>query len=154
MKYIQSDKNKDVCIFCQALSQADGPENLVVYRGEHAFIILNRFPYTSGHIMVVPYQHRPSLEDLDSDTRGEMMELASRSLLALREVYRPQGFNVGVNIGEAAGAGVTDHVHMHVVPRWGGDTNFMSSVGGARVLPESLEETHERIRLAWEGLVR
>lgn len=154
MKYIQSDKNKDVCIFCQALSQADGPENLVVYRGEHAFIILNRFPYTSGHIMVVPYQHRPSLEDLDSDTRGEMMELASRSLLALREVYRPQGFNVGVNIGEAAGAGVTDHVHMHVVPRWGGDTNFMSSVGGARVLPESLEETHERIRLAWDGLVR
>jgi ATP adenylyltransferase len=149
MEYIQSEKHKGVCVFCQELGRPDGPENLIVYRGLWAFVILNRFPYTTGHLMIVPYEHQDSLEPLDAETRAEMMELTTQSMAVLRVVYRPQGFNIGVNIGAAAGAGVLDHVHLHVVPRWGGDTNFMASLGGARVLPEMLEDTYTRIHEAW-----
>ena len=140
------------CIFCKALQQEDSPANLIVTRGKTAFVILNRYPYTSGHIMVVPNAHQPSLELLDAETRGEMMELVSHSLQVMRAVYKPEGFNVGVNIGAAAGAGVTDHVHIHVVPRWAGDTNFMSTLAGARVLPEALEDSYRRLREAWEAV--
>ena len=150
MVYIQRSKDEDVCVFCSAAAQADGPNNLIVARRGRAFVILNRYPYTSGHLMSVPYEHQPSLELLDAETRAEMIELASEALQILRSVYHPEGFNVGVNIGEAAGAGITDHVHMHIVPRWGGDTNFMSSVGDTRVLPESLEETQRRVKEEWE----
>ena len=149
MEYIQSEKNNDVCVFCGEMSRPDGPENLIVYRGPRAFVILNRYPYTSGHLMIVPYDHQPSLEQLDAETRAEIMELTAQSMIVLRAVYRPQGFNIGLNIGEAAGAGVLDHVHLHVVPRWGGDTNFMSSLAGIRVLPEALEDTYARIQDAW-----
>lgn len=151
MEYIQGTKQVDGCVFCSAAAaQADGPDNLVVARGRRAFVILNRYPYTSGHLMAVPYEHQPSLELLDAETRAEIMELASQALQVLGSVYHPQGFNIGVNIGEVAGAGITEHVHMHIVPRWGGDTNFMSSVGDTRVLPESLEETQRRVKEAWE----
>jgi len=148
MKYIQSQKSS-TCIFCSALKEQDGVENLVVYRGKHTFLILNRYPYTSGHLMVVPYDHQSCLENLDQETRAELMELASQALVILKKVYHPEGYNLGMNIGEVAGAGVADHVHLHLVPRWGGDTNFMSAVGGTRVLPESLEETYRRVREAW-----
>jgi ATP adenylyltransferase len=151
MTYIQEHKHEAGCVFCAAAAQIESPDNLVVARGQRAFIILNRYPYTSGHLMAVPYQHQPSLELLDPETRSELMELTSQALDVLRSVYRPQGFNIGVNIGEAAGAGITEHVHMHVVPRWGGDTNFMSTLSETRVLPESLEDTYQRVREAWIG---
>lgn len=151
MKYIQSQKSED-CIFCTAIQEEDGTENLVVYRSYHTFLILNRYPYTSGHLMVVPYEHVPALESLSPEARAEMMELTARALKVLREVYQPEGFNIGMNIGEVAGAGIADHVHMHLVPRWGGDTNFMSSVASTRVLPESLEETYRRVKEAWEKI--
>jgi ATP adenylyltransferase len=151
MEYILSEKNKQECIFCQELSLPDGPQNLIVHRGRRTFVILNRYPYTSGHVMIVPMDHQPSLEYLDAETRSEIMELTTKALVVLRNEYRPHGFNVGINIGEAAGAGILDHVHMHVVPRWSGDTNFMASLAGARVLPESLEDTYARILKAWKG---
>jgi ATP adenylyltransferase len=146
MEYIQSNSKEDGCIFCNAQAQADSAENLIAFRGEHAYVILNRYPYTSGHLMVVPFAHKPDLEQLDPLTRAEMMELAARCMTILRKIYGPQAFNMGANIGEAAGAGVKSHVHMHIVPRWAGDTNFMSAVGETRVLPELLEQTWQRVK--------
>ncbi len=151
MAYIEKHKAEEECVFCDALKMPDGPENLVVYRGQHAFVILNRFPYTSGHIMIVPYQHASYLEELPPDVRAEIIELATEGLRILRQVYNPEGFNIGINIGEAAGAGITEHVHLHVVPRWTGDTNFMSTLGSTRVLPERLEDTYQRVREAWSS---
>jgi ATP adenylyltransferase len=148
MAYIQSEKENE-CVFCTELKRPDGYENLIIYRGPQAFVILNRYPYTSGHLMVVPYEHLPSLDLLDAKTRANMMELTNKAIQVLRKIYTPQGFNIGINIGEAAGAGITEHVHMHIVPRWGGDTNFMSSLANTRVLPESLEETYSRVRQEW-----
>ena len=148
MKYF-SEKNKG-CIFCRVQKQPAGVENLVLFRHQRAFVILNRFPYTSGHMMVVANSHRPSLEDLDRETRAEMMELSNTCMSTLRKVYSPQGFNVGSNIGESAGAGIKEHIHIHIVPRWVGDTNFISTLGEIRVLPESLEETYRRLAEAWE----
>lgn len=133
-------------MFCNAHAKKDSEKNLIAFRGERAFIILNLYPYTSGHLMVVPFKHAATLEDLDSATRAEMMELTSQSMTILRKVYNPQAFNMGANIGEAAGAGVPGHVHIHIVPRWGGDTNFMSTLGETRILPESLEDTYKRVR--------
>lgn len=146
MKYIESHEEQEGCIFCNALAQPDNEENLIIKRGTLAFVILNLYPYTSGHIMVAPMVHQPSLEFLDPGARAEMMELVSESILVLKEVYRPQAFNVGANIGEAAGAGEPGHVHLHIVPRWNGDTNFMSTLGETRVLPEALENTYKRIK--------
>jgi len=151
MEYILTPKSEDGCIFCEALKQPDGPENLIVRRGPKSFVMLNRFPYTSGHLMIVPYEHQPSLELLEADSRADIMDLASRAIQVLQLIYTPQGFNLGMNIGSAAGAGISEHVHLHVVPRWVGDTNFMSSVSQTRVLPELLEETYRRVREAWEA---
>jgi ATP adenylyltransferase len=151
MKYITKATKEDGCIFCNALDKTDNPDNLIVMRGERAFVILNKFPYTSGHVMVAPFAHKATLEELDPNIRAEMMELATRCMSVLRTVYNPQAFNLGANIGEAAGAGVPGHVHLHIVPRWNGDTNFMSAVGGVRVLPEDLEDTYRRIKAAFAG---
>jgi ATP adenylyltransferase len=153
MKYISKAEPEEGCVFCNALAKPDNAENLIVVRGAGAFLILNKFPYTSGHVMIVPFQHADSLELLDAPIRSEMMELVSRTLVVLRQVYSAQGFNVGVNIGAAAGAGVPGHVHIHIVPRWGGDTNFMSTIGGVRVLPEELEQTYQRIKDGWEKVL-
>jgi ATP adenylyltransferase len=150
MKYVQNEPKESGCVFCNALAQADGVENLIVARGKHSFVILNKFPYTSGHLMVTPLEHKASLEELEPAARAEIMELVSQSVVILRSVYHPEGFNVGINIGKSAGAGIPGHMHMHVVPRWGGDTNFMSTVGQTRVLPETPDETYGRIRQAWE----
>jgi len=149
MEYIEKHEPTAECFFCRELAHEDSPENLIVYRGQSAFAILNRFPYTSGHLMVAPYAHRDTLEALDPETRFEIMELANRAIVVLRAVYHPEAFNLGANIGTAAGAGVAHHVHVHVVPRWAGDTNFMTTVGGARVLPEELPTTYWRVRQAW-----
>ena len=146
MKYIENHAKETGCVFCNALQREDGAENLIVLRGQRAFVILNKFPYTSGHLMVAPLAHCATLEGLDPETRAEMMELVSHCIVILRQLYTPQGFNLGANIGEAAGAGVPGHIHLHIVPRWNGDTNFMSAIGEVRVLPESPEQTHARIR--------
>ena len=151
MEYITSPKSDEGCIFCIALKQVDGPDNLVVFRGPKAFVLLNRFPYTSGHLMIVPYEHKPSLELLEAGSRTDIMDLSARAIQVLQEIYSPQGFNLGMNIGSAAGAGISEHVHLHVVPRWVGDTNFMSSVSQTRVLPELLEETYRRVKEVWEA---
>ena len=146
MEYIENSNKEDGCVFCIAQSQADSAENLIAFRGKLAYVIVNRYPYTSGHLMVIPFEHKSTLEELDSQTRAEMMELATRCTQVLKKAYRTQGFNIGVNMGEAAGAGVLGHVHIHIVPRWKGDTNFMSAVGQTRVLPEALEDTYQRIK--------
>ncbi len=151
MEYILSPKTGEGCIFCEGLKQVDGPENLLVYRGPKAFVMLNRFPYTSGHLMIVPYEHKPSLELLEASSRANIMDLSAQAIEVLNTLYSPQGYNLGMNIGNAAGAGISEHVHLHVVPRWVGDTNFMSAVSQTRVLPELLEETYHRVREAWEA---
>jgi len=150
MKYVTSEKTRDGCILCNVLEMEDGPENLIVHRGLKAFVIVNRFPYTSGHIMVVPYMHKSTLDKLDSATRAELMELTSIGTAILQELYHPQGFNIGINLGEAGGAGIEQHIHIHLVPRWFGDTNFMTAVGETRVVPEALAETWRRVKEAWE----
>lgn len=148
--YIQRDKaSQKGCVFCVALEEPDGPENLIVYRGPRAFVILNRYPYTSGHLMALPLAHVARLDQLDAATRAELIELQTRAVAVLEAVYAPQGFNLGANLGSAAGAGIGEHLHFHVVPRWAGDTNFTATVGQTRVLPETLEETWERVRAAW-----
>lgn len=149
MPYIQGHRVEG-CVFCTAPTLDDGPQNLIVYRGKRAFVIVNRYPYTTGHLMAVPYDHVPTLELLEPETRAEMMELVVRCINVLRRVYYPQGFNIGINIGEPAGAGIAEHIHMHVVPRWTGDTNFMSALGQTRVLPELLEDTYKRVRSVFE----
>lgn len=149
MKYVTSEKTRDGCILCSVLKMEDGPENLIVHRGKHAFVIVNRYPYTSGHLMVVPYVHKSTLDELDEAVRAELMELTSRGTRILQELYHPQGFNVGINLGEAGGAGIEQHIHIHMVPRWFGDTNFMTAVGETRVVPEALEETWRRVTEAW-----
>ncbi len=151
MTYIEGSKKEDGCVFCNAQAKPDDAENLIAFRAKFSYVILNRFPYTSGHLMVIPFKHVATIEELDSVTRAEMMELTSRCTTELRNIYKPQGFNVGINMGEAAGAGVLGHVHIHIVPRWAGDTNFMSAIGETRVLPESLEQTYERVKKAFES---
>jgi ATP adenylyltransferase len=146
MKYIEKGEKEDGCVFCNAQAKEDSAVNLIAFRGQLAFVILNLYPYTSGHVMVIPFEHVATFEELTSATRGEMMELTSQCMTILRKTYNPQGFNVGANIGKAAGAGVPGHVHIHIVPRWGGDTNFMSTLGETRILPESIEDTYKRVR--------
>ena len=146
MTYIENHDKEKGCVFCNAQAREDSAVNLIAYRGGRAYVILNRYPYTGGHLMVVPFDHKADFEELDPQTRAEMIELTTRCMTVLKKLYRPQGFNVGANIGEAAGAGVREHVHIHIVPRWTGDTNFMSSLGETRVLPEALEVTYQRVQ--------
>ncbi|HEY70865.1 MAG TPA: HIT domain-containing protein [Anaerolineae bacterium] len=149
MEYVEKHGEQEGCFFCENLALPDGPENLILHRGEHAFVILNRYPYTNGHMMVVPYAHQPSLEMLDGPVLAELMQLLVEALSVLRQAYGAASFNVGANIGKAAGAGVVDHVHLHVLPRWPGDTNFMATTAEVRVIPEDLKDTFERLRALW-----
>jgi ATP adenylyltransferase len=139
-------------VFCEAQSPADDQASLIVFRGALCYVILNLFPYNNGHLMIVPNRHIASLATATSEELCELMELTRRSELALGEVFSPDGLNMGINLGRPAGAGVLDHVHMHVVPRWTGDTNFMSIVGETRVLPEELPETARKLRPIFEKL--
>jgi ATP adenylyltransferase len=139
------------CIFCDALKRID-TEPLVVYRGSVSFVIVNKFPYNNGHLMVVPNRHVPRLSDLAPAELVEFIQITQLAERVLTGVYDPHGLNMGLNLGKAAGAGVLDHLHMHIVPRWSGDTNFMSVVGETRVLPEELPQTAERLRAAFKAL--
>jgi ATP adenylyltransferase len=133
------------CVFCIGEDPSRDAGRLVVYRGTYNFVILNLFPYTSGHFMVAPYAHTSDLNDASSDQLSEMMDLAQRGIRALKALYRPEGFNLGMNLGHCAGAGIREHFHLHVVPRWIGDANFMSVIGETRVLPEELAVTYRRL---------
>jgi ATP adenylyltransferase len=146
------DASKDIeeeCIFCAKPAEGDDEASLIVHRGERCFVILNKFPYTNGHLMVAPYEHLGALPDLDPETVAEMMALAQRAMVRLEQAYSPHGYNVGFNQGRVAGAGVEHHIHMHVVPRWGGDTNFMPVLADTRVMPQTLEQTYDALRGAF-----
>ena len=145
-KYISTVGEAQECVFCAAARFTRDNESLVVHRAKHNFIILNRFPYTSGHVMVVPYQHVATLEDVPDAALSELMLLARDTELVLRETYRPEGLNLGMNLGRCAGAGIAGHLHLHVLPRWTGDSNFMTVVGETRVVPEDLSVTWEKLR--------
>jgi ATP adenylyltransferase len=150
-RYI-ADSGKDIgCIFCDAVAANDDEKTQIVFRGATCFVILNRYPYTSGHVMVVPYAHVADLAAADPETLAEMMRIAQRVQMALKQTYHPDGFNLGMNLGRAAGAGVTGHLHLHVLPRWSGDANFMTVVGETRVEPEDLTTTYEKLRKALNG---
>jgi ATP adenylyltransferase len=149
LSYVTGSARSTGCVFCDAHSGHDAA--LVVYRGTTSFVILNKFPYNNGHLMVVPNRHIASLSEATADELCEMMLLAGRAERAIREAYSPHGLNMGINLGKPAGAGITDHLHMHVVPRWNGDTNFMTVVGETRVLPEELTVTAARLRPIFAG---
>ncbi len=136
----------DACVFCTVAARSDDEQTFIVHRARLNFVVLNIYPYTSGHLMIVPFEHTADFAALAEETSAEMMGLARRATGVLQEVYRPHGFNLGVNLGRAAGAGVTDHLHMHVLPRWSGDANFMTTVGETRVLPEDLRTTYDKLR--------
>lgn len=148
-QYVTKTGSGTGCIFCDLPKEQRDEEHYIVHRGAKCFVMLNRYPYTNGHIMVAPYAHVARLEDADEDAAVEMMLLARRGEKLLRGLYRPHGLNLGMNIGESAGAGVVGHIHLHVLPRWTGDTNFMTTVGETRVLPEALEITYQRLKAAF-----
>ena len=149
MEYIRRRRSSKGCIFCDVVKRKDEKESLIVKHGKQAYVIMNRFPYTSGHIMVVPYRHVDTFDKLEAETCAEAMELLREGIQAINQVYSPDGYNMGANLGAVAGAGIADHIHFHLVPRWEGDTNFMSSIGATRVLPEDLCETWQRLKDAW-----
>jgi ATP adenylyltransferase len=148
LEYIQSADEQEGCVFCRAL-EAREEEGLVVHRGEAAFVLLNRYPYASGHFMVAPYRHEGEFGELTAEEALEIHRLAASGLGALAEAMRPQGFNIGWNLGRIAGAGVVDHVHLHVVPRWAGDTNFMPVLADVKIMPETLVDTRRKLEAAW-----
>lgn len=148
-QYISHADDNAECVFCVAARPADDRARLVVHRGAHCYVLLNRYPYTSGHIMVAPYAHLASLAELPEATAGELMTLARRAEMALRAAYSPEGLNLGINLGKCAGAGVAGHLHLHALPRWTGDANFMTTVGETRVLPEDLDVTWEKLSRAF-----
>jgi ATP adenylyltransferase len=141
-----ASKDDRECIFCVPDDAEDDEKSLIVHRGERCFVILNLFPYTSGHLMVAPYDHLARIQELAPETVDELMALSQRAMEAIEEAYEPEGFNVGFNQGRVAGAGVEGHIHMHVVPRWGGDTNFMPVLADTRVIPQSLPDTYAALR--------
>ena len=148
LEYIESADEKEGCLFCYAAA-GDDEAALVVHRGEHAFVLLNKFPYASGHLMVAPFRHLAELSDLSDEEVLEINRLAGQGMGALAETYSPQGYNLGWNLGRIAGAGVVDHVHLHLVPRWAGDTNFMPVLADVKVLPEHLQDTRRKLAEAW-----
>jgi len=148
-QYVVKPEASDECVLCAAARPGDDARTFVVHRGERNYVILNRYPYTSGHMMVVPYDHVASLEDLAAETLAEMMLLARDAERHLRAAYRPDGLNIGMNLGRSAGAGIAAHVHLHVLPRWIGDTNFMTVTGETRVVPEDLETSWRKLREVW-----
>jgi ATP adenylyltransferase len=147
---MKEKRDPQCCIFCLAAAGTADEENLVVYRGQTTFAILNRYPYTSGHLMIAPYEHVPRLSQAGEDSVEEMMRVARRVERILETVYHADGLNIGMNLGEAAGAGIEEHIHLHILPRWNGDANFMTTVGATRVLPEALEETYAKLKHAFD----
>jgi ATP adenylyltransferase len=150
-RYITEAPRAQSCIFCERPAANNDEESLIVHRGGRNYIILNRYPYTSGHLMVVPYEHVARIQDAAPETLTEMMLLTSRAAAAIEGVYRPEGMNAGMNLGQCAGAGVAGHIHMHLLPRWTGDSSFMTTVGETRVLPEDLADTYRKLATAFRG---
>ncbi len=150
-EYIHAANRSELgpCIFCRAIERPDD-ENFVLFRGEHNFAMLNLYPYSTGHLMVAPYAHVSRLNESPDEVTAEMMCLARRAELVLEEVYKPHGLNMGLNLGEAAGAGIAGHIHLHVLPRWIGDANFMSVIGNTRIMPEAIETTYKKVRDAFQ----
>jgi ATP adenylyltransferase len=152
MAYIQDDRERPAgCIFCVKAAENRDDENLVILRSQTCYALLNLFPYNNGHLMIAPYQHVPSIADLDPETLTDLMVTAQRCLAALQGAMSPQGYNMGINQGAAAGAGIADHVHFHVVPRWIGDTNFMPVLADVKVMPEYLQTTLRQLREQLDG---
>jgi len=142
-----ADSGSAGCVFCSLRDDPDRDEaNFVIYRADHSFVVLNIYPYISGHLLVVPYEHVGELDAATKQTTDELMDLTKRCQTALREAYQPDGFNIGMNLGKSAGAGIVDHIHLHILPRWVGDTNFMSTIGNTRVIPEDLAATYQKVR--------
>jgi len=150
MEYIRAPKPSDECIFCDKPAADDDIENLIVHRGVHSFVLINLYPYNNGHIMVAPYAHISEFDDLSPEVQQELLALSSRSMRIMREQMNAAGFNFGANLGEAAGAGIKEHVHLHVVPRWVGDTNFMPVLGGTKVQVETLRKTRDLLAKAFD----
>ena len=148
-EYLVAEKS-ETCIFCEAAASGEGEESLVVFRGRHVFVLLNRYPYTNGHLMVAPYGHEARLSDSNEETLKELVTVIARGEKILGETYRTDGLNIGVNLGSAAGAGISGHYHVHLVPRWNGDTNFMTVAGNVRVVPEELPATRRRLAPLFE----
>lgn len=150
MAYIADENKQQGCIFCEFPKENQDELRNILYRGDHCFLILNAFPYNSGHLMVAPYRHVANYDELTPDEMMELNTLAQRCLQMMRKVLNPQGFNMGINMGKVAGAGFDGHVHLHIVPRWNGDTNFMPVMCDTRVVPEALSETYKKYKEAWE----
>jgi len=151
-KYVASgvDSQSPSCVFCRIAEDSENDEsNFVVHRGLHNFVALNLYPYITGHLLIVPYQHLGDLDSAPKEITDELMDLTKTSESTLRKVYSPPGFNVGMNLGSAAGAGIAGHIHLHILPRWSGDTNFMTTVAESRVIPESLETTYSKLRASF-----
>jgi len=146
IKYILGKKEK--CIFCDKVKNNNDRENYVLLRGKNGFVMLNTFPYNNGHLMVAPYRHVPDFEGLEENELGEMMELVKKSTQILKKALKPEGFNIGINVGKVAGAGVEGHIHIHIVPRWEGDSSFISTVGDTKIIPESLDDTYKKLLAA------
>ncbi len=140
------------CIFCRKAAAQDDTAEHVLYRAEHCYVTLNLYPYNNGHLLVAPYQHIDRLEALSPEAAAEMMAVTQQALIVLRQAYRPDGFNIGINQGAAAGAGIAEHLHQHIVPRWAGDTNFLSTVAQTRTIPEWIDETYRTLKVIWDGL--
>ena len=149
MEYIRTPRNPDECIFCEKPADNDDRRNLIVFRGKQVFIMMNLFPYNNGHILIAPYRHTPDFDDLEPEEQQEMLELMTKAMRIMRREMNAAGFNFGSNIGAAGGAGIEEHVHLHLVPRWIGDTNFMPVVGGTKVQVESLETTRDLLAAAF-----
>jgi ATP adenylyltransferase len=152
MDYIEGRDDAEGCLFCRILAHPDDPLALVLHRGRQVYVMLNRYPYTNGHMMVVPHDHQSQIDDLDASVLSEMMLLCSQATEALHGAYGAEAFNLGMNIGNAAGAGIEEHLHMHVLPRWPGDTNFMATTANTRVIPEGLDTTYTRLKEAWKQI--
>ena len=146
IKYILG--KKEGCIFCDKVKENKDKENYVLLRGKNGFVMLNTFPYNNGHLMVAPYKHVPDLDSLEKDVLGELMGLVKTCTQILKKALKPEGFNIGINLGKVAGAGVEGHIHIHIVPRWGGDTSFISTVGDTKIIPESLDDTYKKLLAA------
>src|SRR4051812_35987447 len=149
-RYVSESGPSDECIFCAKASASNDEENFILYRGKYNFVLLNIFPYAAGHLMIAPYRHLASLEEADPPTVTELAEITRRAEMNLRKVYNAPGYNIGMNIGASAGAGIAGHIHMHALPRWQGDANFMATVAETRVLPEDLRTTYGKLRAAFE----
>ncbi len=145
MEYVGSDQEREGCIFCPGHDRAQDEKKLILYRGEWSIVLMNRFPYSNGHLLVAPLRHISSFDALSQDEKLDLLNMVERSLSALKEVMDPAGFNIGMNLGKVAGAGVEDHMHFHVVPRWSGDTNYMTVLGEVRIIPEHIRATYEKL---------